>query len=450
MKSRNDYLEAFKRFIASPAGKLLDGHPVVFACDYPGFKFFHRLVREAIKGQTLPPELCKPLLNVVPFAGPLHFSINSREIIVEKFHAFFQKLNWFIFGPKTVLSPKPFYWKSGMLLLYAGHAWLRLRSKVLQDFQGCKAMEYLYVVNMLENYVLPVLAFYPETFKKASGGTQGAQRYEEALKHFLFMFTSLDRRNYKRIPTAMLSDIEYWRKIGHPLYEAFCETLNMWDDYVVENFHSILRAAMENTNSITAERIAYQARLIEAQKSERAQVFEFLDLKGHCPVEALASKPQKLTENLSKAEEFLTSLFGNIAKNIREGVAPTVTWPSGQPSRTARRSALTKVKCKITLPAISGVPLEPNTFPFAYMYNHHLWPSATVACDVCAQGLECKGGEGVRKVEVLGCGHGIHSDYNGGDQQGSVTLQGCLFCGPVYQEVVRTVSEDFDDALEGS
>ncbi len=40
---------------------------------------------------------------------------------------------------------------------------------------------------------------------------------------------------------AFLSDIEYWIQNDHPIMSALKTHLNVFDEYPVENFHSLVR-----------------------------------------------------------------------------------------------------------------------------------------------------------------------------------------------------------------
>jgi hypothetical protein len=46
-----------------------------------------------------------------------------------------------------------------------------------------------------------------------------------------------NRHNYDKILLAFLSDIHYWKQI----IDVLKSNLNKFDEYVVENFHSLLR-----------------------------------------------------------------------------------------------------------------------------------------------------------------------------------------------------------------
>ena len=47
--------------------------------------------------------------------------------------------------------------------------------------------------------------------------------------------------NYDKIILAFLSDIHYWKQTQHPIIDTLKSHLNKFDEYVVENFLSLLR-----------------------------------------------------------------------------------------------------------------------------------------------------------------------------------------------------------------
>jgi len=53
--------------------------------------------------------------------------------------------------------------------------------------------------------------------------------------------TRFNRKNYNKIMLIFLSDVLYWKKVNHPIIEKLYHNLNLFDDYPVENFHSLIR-----------------------------------------------------------------------------------------------------------------------------------------------------------------------------------------------------------------
>ena len=92
------------------------------------------------------------LNNIVSFLGPLHISLNARENVVLKFHGVFADLYAFLFHGKKRLAKKPKPWRISFLLevLYGG--WSIVRDEILGAFAHCKDIEFLTLVNLLDNY----------------------------------------------------------------------------------------------------------------------------------------------------------------------------------------------------------------------------------------------------------------------------------------------------------
>ena len=61
-------------------------------------------------------------------------------------------------------------------------------------------------------------------------------------------------------------NIEYWKSINHPIVPTLLSYVCAFDEYPVENFHSVLRAHTRITD--TPEMISLAAKEIDAQKDE--------------------------------------------------------------------------------------------------------------------------------------------------------------------------------------
>ena len=81
--------------------------------------------------------------------------------------------------------------------------------------------------------------------------------YFDSLFHCWLMFLVFRRRHYDKAPVLALSNLEYWKRINHPVAEALFSSLYCFDEYAVENFHSVLRSQTkihDNEKRITAAR----------------------------------------------------------------------------------------------------------------------------------------------------------------------------------------------------
>ena len=76
----------------------------------------------------------------------------------------------------------------------------------------------------------------------------------------------LRRRHYDKALLVALSTFMYWQENDHPMHRTLLEALVAFDEYPVENFHSILRSSTNMTD--TAGQIGLKAREIDARKHE--------------------------------------------------------------------------------------------------------------------------------------------------------------------------------------
>ena len=106
-----------------------------------------------------------PILSTVPTIGPLHISLNSREIIVGSFHPFFKVIYETIF-PRCKFPESPPPWRISLILEVVYGAWTLIRSSVIQKFCKCKDLQYgITLFNLLDNYIPLVLSIYSTSFK---------------------------------------------------------------------------------------------------------------------------------------------------------------------------------------------------------------------------------------------------------------------------------------------
>ena len=72
------------------------------------------------------------------------------------------------------------------------------------------------------------------------------------------MFVCLERRHYNKAPLVWLAMITHWG-MHHPgLYQMVQSNLALFDEYPVENAHSIIRA--KTNDSDTAEQLIQKAK----------------------------------------------------------------------------------------------------------------------------------------------------------------------------------------------
>ena len=178
-----------------------------------------------------------------------------------KFHTVFSYLYAFLFSTKKPLAKKPKPWCISFLLevLYGG--WLLVRDAIMSVFVTSKDVQYLVLLKLLDSYVPLSLSIYSVVFKDNM-----AELYYESLLCCWVMFLMYRRRHYDKAPLIALSNIEYWKSIDHPLVSTLLSYVCAFEEYPVENFHSVLRAHTHITD--TPEMISFASNEIDAQKDE--------------------------------------------------------------------------------------------------------------------------------------------------------------------------------------
>ena len=133
-----------------------------------------------------------------------------------------------------------------------------------------------------------------------------ADLYFDSLSRCWLMFLVFRRRHYDKAPLLALSNLEYWKSINHLVVEALFSSLCCFDEYAVENFHSVLRSQTKIHDN--AERITLAAREIDGRKhylSDFQTVF--------VPKQRQFFRHNNIKASKMKAAEFLTHKFHEIA-----------------------------------------------------------------------------------------------------------------------------------------
>ena len=295
LKSIDDFQSALNITLESGMNLYLDQFVVPIIGDWPCQFYVRQIV------------YLEGIHNLIPFIGPLHISLNARESILLKFHKVFSDLYAFLFRTKKPLAKKPKPWRISFLLevLYGG--WLLVRDAIMSVFVTSKDVQYLVLLNLLDSYVPLSLSIYSVVFKNNM-----AELYYESLLRCWVMFLMYQRRHYNKAPLIALSNFEYWKSIDHPLVSTLLSYVCVFDEYPVENFHSVLRAHTRVTD--TPEMISLAAKEIDAQKDE------LHDFKStFVPVRKQNFTHKNIELLKIKAAEFLAKKFKLIFEKPNEG-----------------------------------------------------------------------------------------------------------------------------------
>ena len=175
-----------------------------------------------------------PYLSLIPEQGPFHVCLNINEDVIKSHHIVFARLYKEVFASDFPLKPKPF--RTSLIITGTLCGWLLIRHKVLAKFKFCKDIEFLYLVNLLEE-ILPLVFFqYDSIF--CSGNLE---LYINVMIRLAIIFIIWERHHYDRSTLSMLSDL-YHQKINFPAYYNFKEQwLSIITEKKVEIWHSLLR-----------------------------------------------------------------------------------------------------------------------------------------------------------------------------------------------------------------
>jgi len=379
--------------------------------DYPGQKNIRRAIVYHMTNRERS-DVPSQILNIIPFIGPLHVSLNSRETVFLINYDFFEKMYHSIFGSRKILAKKPKPYRINLLLDLAFKGWLLVKESIQNLFQNCKDPEARTFIDLLNNIIPLVLDFYPIIFRSGHW-----EAYEEAMLRMWSIFFRYRRKNYNKLPLAFLSDVFYWQNTKHPIAETLKTSLHIINDYYVENFHSSIR---NQTNSFnTAQQIIYQAKVIDQTRGKNSFTETFSNNHNIIYTE----KHLRFLEK--KTAIFLLDLFQNVWKNL---------------------GGVTKKKSKkywqYNLPTL-GVIVDQKVLPMAW--NSSRQPRSDRICDweMCTLSSEVPG-------NILSCGHGYHMECL------VQANQKCPYCYKYLCDGIRyhckvfqnTLSKPFDDNVD--
>ena len=122
-------------------------------------------------------------------------------------------------------------------------------------------VQFLILLNLLDNYVPLSLSIYSVIFK-----ANKADLFYGSMFRFWIMFIMFRKRHYDKTLLIALSHMQYWKSNDHLLSNVICKSLNAFHEYPVENFHSILCTSTTKTDN--EEMIKQVAREIDVRKNE--------------------------------------------------------------------------------------------------------------------------------------------------------------------------------------
>jgi hypothetical protein len=155
-------------------------------------------------------------------------------------------------------------------------AWKNVAPHIIRRIEpDCfKDMEYLTLKTLLDDTIPLVLDIYATTFRSGN-----FENYIESCVRVWCLFARLKRRNYNKVPLIFLSDVWYWNNINHPIIEILKRHLTTFNDYPVENYHSLIRRQTRETD--TAEQLSKAAHVINHLRHDNIFQKTFVTKKSY-------------------------------------------------------------------------------------------------------------------------------------------------------------------------
>ena len=207
------------------------------------------------------------ILSIVPTTGSLHISLNSREHNVNSFQPFFKSVYQSIF-PNSKLAHKPKPWRVSLILEIVYGGWTLIRQTVMQKFCQFKDPQYGTLLNLLHNFIPFALSIYIISFK-----LNHFSEHFRAIIRIWIMFTCLQRCHYNKVPLVWINMCLQWANYSLHLYQLLQNYITVFEEYPVENTHSILRA--QTKPSDTADELRKKANAIFQSKEKQSNFKSF-------------------------------------------------------------------------------------------------------------------------------------------------------------------------------
>ena len=174
-------------------------------------------------------------------------------------------------------------------------------------FASCKDIEYLTLLNLLDNYLPLVVSIYSVVFK-----CYDYEHYYLSLLHCWVMMMVYQRHHYDKALLIAFSLLKYWKDHCHPIHQSFITALPAFDEYPIENFHSVLQGRTREFD--TGSQINLMAKEIDGCKHELHN-FKCMFV----PPKRFTFSEKKIDNLKVKAAEFLKKKFQKI--NDDSGIA---------------------------------------------------------------------------------------------------------------------------------
>jgi hypothetical protein len=397
LHSTKDYIESanilFKVFEKTEQEDYLNNFVIPTICDWPGQVNLRRAITLRLNKKDKS-GIPSQVLSLIPMIGPLHISLNSRETLFQIYHFFFEMLYHDLFGENKILAQKPKPRLINLILNLTFYGWKNIRNLIINRFGNTKDIEYLMMIDLLDNSLPLTLDIYTKLFR--CGFFEG---YLECIVKIWILFQRLQRHNYNKAPLIFLSDVFYWTLNEHPILNILNDHLSIFNDYFVENFHSSLR--YQTVESNTDKQIIQKAKTIDIERNHEGFKDTFINTRN-----TNISKV-KLISLEKKVSLFLLSLFDKIYHNV------------GKTINNNNRV--------FELPSFNNRNVDIRVLPLAWSTS--ILPNNDKFCDA----ENCLSTNTVNSSNIiLICGHSYHKECL------SLLNEKCKYCFNYLSESIKT------------
>ncbi|RIB07931.1 hypothetical protein C2G38_2272606 [Gigaspora rosea] len=213
-----------------PIQEYLFNNAIPIVADWPGQFYIHKAIahRYLLNNETI----SSFVTSFLPMIGPLHVSLNARELIFVQNLVLFNDVYKGVFGAKKKsLGNNPQLWRIDRIFHIMRMAWLEIADVVYLKFsRNCKNIEFLYLTDLLRNLIPLALDIYTIHHREDDWTA-----YEEA-----YVF--------------------YWMETNHPMFNMIVNNLDSLSDSPVEIVHSIIRRC--TSKFFTAEQLQMEVHCI--------------------------------------------------------------------------------------------------------------------------------------------------------------------------------------------
>ena len=115
-----------------PMQVYLSNYVIPIVADWPGQLFIRKAIAQRLlaKNESIP----EFITSFLPIMGPLHVSLNARELVFLQNSFLFNDIYKGIFGPRKILGKKPRPWRIDLILQVVRMAWLDIVDAVFSKF----------------------------------------------------------------------------------------------------------------------------------------------------------------------------------------------------------------------------------------------------------------------------------------------------------------------------